>query len=270
MSANVIPKLKKKKVSINLNDAILNYLYNIFNHSKRNDFNKVYDYYIMSTTTTLTENEMNNDNITEDVPILEENPNPELPMPSFEFKNIIIFILVILLAFSLIGVNLIEFMSNIVDYFGDLLRPLIGSFLSAFAYITGITINTTSDVVGNTAKTGIDIAEDTIQSVGNILIDASKRDHQTNVSSEIETSKEDEPKDEPEPDTSDTNIQNPISNKKTSWCLVGDQNQRRSCASVQDADKCMSGEIFPTHDSCLNPNLITNVLPDKQRVTLVN
>jgi type IV secretory pathway TrbL component len=76
-------------------------------------FNKVYDYYIMSTTTTLTENEMNNDNITEDVPILEENPNPELQMPSFEFKNIIIFILVILLAFSLIGVNLIEFMSNI-------------------------------------------------------------------------------------------------------------------------------------------------------------
>ena len=113
MSANVIPKLKKKKVSINLNDAILNYLYNIFNHSKRNDFNKVYDYYIMSTTTTLTENEMNNDNITKDVPILEEIPNQELPIPSFEFKNIIIFILVILLAFSLIGVNLIELTNNI-------------------------------------------------------------------------------------------------------------------------------------------------------------
>jgi hypothetical protein len=217
----------------------------------------------MNTITTLTEDEVNNQNIN-------QYENTERTMPSFEFKNIIIIILVILLALMMIGINLIQYTSNIVDYIVDLIRPLFGSFLSAFAYITGVTLNTTTDVIGDTAKTGIDIAEDTLQSVGNILIDASNRDHTTEVSEKIESSKNDEQKEEPEPDYSETSIQNPISAKKSNWCLVGDHNQRRSCASIQDADKCMSGDIFPTHESCLNPNLITNVLPDKQRVTLVN
>jgi hypothetical protein len=221
----------------------------------------------MSTITTLTEDEVNNQGM------LEFN-KPDIPMPSsmpgFDLKTIVIIILVILLAFSLIGINLINFMSGIVDYIGDILRPLIGSFLSAFTYITGVTLNTTTDVIADTAKTGIDIAEDTLQSVGNILIDASKRDVVTEVSEKIEKSSGDEAKNEPEPDSGETSIQNPITAKKTNWCLVGDQNQRRSCASVKDADKCMSGDIFPTQESCLNPNLITNVLPEKQRVTLVN
>jgi len=217
----------------------------------------------MNTITTLTEDEVNNQNIA-------QFDKPGITIPSFEFKNIIIIILVILLIFALIGINLFQSTSNILDYTVNILRPILGSFLSAFAYITGITLNTTTDVIGDTAKMGIDVAEDTIQSVGNILIDVSKRDHKTEVSEKIESSQNDEPIDEPEPDSSGASIQNPITTKKTNWCLVGDQNQRRSCASVQDASKCMSGEIFPTHESCLNPNLIINVLPDKQRTTLVN
>ena len=120
----------------------------------------------------------------------------------------------------------------------------------------GVTLNTTSDVIGDTAKTGIDIAEDTLQSVGNILIDASKRE----ISDKIEVSSGGKSEDEPEPDSSETSIQNPITAKKTNWCLIGDHNQRRSCASIKDADKCMSGDIFPTHESCINPNLILKYL----------
>jgi hypothetical protein len=217
----------------------------------------------MSTITTLTEGEVNNQNITRFNKL-------DLTMPICDFKNIIIIILVILLAFSFIGINIIDSTSNIVDYIANLIRPLFVSFLSGFAYITGITLNTTTDVIGDTLKTGVDIAEGTLQSVGNILIDASNRDHKTEVSGKIESSKKNEPQEEPEPDYSENSIQNPISAKKTNWCLVGDQNQRRYCASIQDADKCMSGNIFPTHESCLNPNLITNVLPEKQRVSYVN
>lgn len=217
----------------------------------------------MDTITTLTEDEVNNQDMS-------QYNKPDIQLPVFEFKNIIIIILVILLTLSLIGINVIQYTNGVIDYIGNLLRPLIGNILSAFAYITGVTLNTTTDVIGDTAKTGIDIAEDTLQSVGNILIDASKRDPKTEISDKIESSKNDEAKDEPEPDSSETSIQNPITAKKTNWCLIGDQNQRRSCASVQDAAKCMSGDIFPTLASCVNPNLITNVLPDKQRVTLVN
>jgi len=213
----------------------------------------------MNTITTLTEDEVNNQNYPQFY-------KHDISSYTFEFKNIIIIILVILLILSFLGINLIQYISNIFEYIINMLTPLIGSFVSAFAYITGVTLNTTTDVISDTAKTGIDIAEDTIQSVGNILINASRIDHKTEISDKIESSSDSEVKYEPEPDYSETSIQNPISDKKTKWCLVGDHNQKRSCASVQDADKCMSGDIFPTHAICLNPNLITNVLPEKQRV----
>lgn len=221
--------------------------------------------------TTLTDNEIDPYSTEQENPMKQMLQNPEIAMSAFDIKNIIIFILVIIILFMMIGINIIDFVSNLIEYIADALKPVFGSILSAFAYLTGTTINTTTDVVSDVAKTGIDIVEDTIQGVGDILIDASNReDNKTEVSDKIEKSEKDEPTDEPEPDSSETSIQSAISSKKQNWCLVGDYNNRRSCASVSDAEKCMSGEIFPSHESCLNPNLITNVLPDKQRVTLVN
>lgn len=39
------------------------------------------------------------------------------------------------------------------------------------------------------------------------------------------------------------------------WCFVGDDQGYRSCAQVNKGDKCMSGDIFPSQDICINPNL---------------
>lgn len=42
---------------------------------------------------------------------------------------------------------------------------------------------------------------------------------------------------------------------KSGWCYIGEEKGFRSCISVGAADTCMSGDIFPTHDVCVNPNL---------------
>ena len=39
------------------------------------------------------------------------------------------------------------------------------------------------------------------------------------------------------------------------WCLIGSYKGIRSCSKVQDADLCMSGDIFPNQDVCVNPNM---------------
>jgi hypothetical protein len=41
----------------------------------------------------------------------------------------------------------------------------------------------------------------------------------------------------------------------TKWCYVGESNHKRTCASVDEHEKCMSGNIFPSYDLCVNPNL---------------
>jgi hypothetical protein len=42
---------------------------------------------------------------------------------------------------------------------------------------------------------------------------------------------------------------------KAGWCYVGNDRGFRTCAEVGVNDTCMSGDIFPSHEICMNPNL---------------
>jgi hypothetical protein len=44
-------------------------------------------------------------------------------------------------------------------------------------------------------------------------------------------------------------------NKKAGFCYLGEDRGVRSCVEVNEEDTCLSGEIFPTKDICVNPNL---------------
>ena len=42
---------------------------------------------------------------------------------------------------------------------------------------------------------------------------------------------------------------------KAGWCFVGEQKGFRNCVEVGENDKCLSGDIFPTSQVCVNPSL---------------
>jgi hypothetical protein len=45
------------------------------------------------------------------------------------------------------------------------------------------------------------------------------------------------------------------STQEHGYCYIGKNNNVRNCAKVSSKNKCMSGDIFPTMDLCINPNL---------------
>jgi penicillin-insensitive murein endopeptidase len=45
------------------------------------------------------------------------------------------------------------------------------------------------------------------------------------------------------------------SSGKSGYCNVGSWKGIRSCVKVSNANECISGDIFPTKDICINPNL---------------
>lgn len=45
------------------------------------------------------------------------------------------------------------------------------------------------------------------------------------------------------------------STKKSGWCYIGQDRGYKTCSEVGVDDTCMSGDIFPTHEICVNPNL---------------
>jgi hypothetical protein len=56
-----------------------------------------------------------------------------------------------------------------------------------------------------------------------------------------------------EADDTNSNIQKGVS--KSGYCYIGEDQGYRSCVYVKESDTCMSGDIFPTNDICVNPNL---------------
>jgi hypothetical protein len=43
--------------------------------------------------------------------------------------------------------------------------------------------------------------------------------------------------------------------KENGFCYIGYDNGQRECTNVFDGDICMSGDVFPTMDVCINPHL---------------
>lgn len=56
-------------------------------------------------------------------------------------------------------------------------------------------------------------------------------------------------------DDTESTIQSNKTLSKSGFCYVGEYKGVRSCINVGQGDKCMSGDIFPTKDICINPNL---------------
>jgi hypothetical protein len=57
------------------------------------------------------------------------------------------------------------------------------------------------------------------------------------------------------PDDSQSRIQSSNIIGKSGWCYIGEDNGFRACSEIGVNDMCMSGEVFPTRDICMNPSL---------------
>jgi hypothetical protein len=164
--------------------------------------------------------------------------------------------LVSILLLSLLGVNILNLFGNMVESVTEIFRPVVSKALANLGYASGTLLDRSSDIVADASKTGIDILHGTVDSVGDLLIKASGQgagqvlDIKINQPPTIASN-------QPEPNSTTNPIQN-NSSAKSQWCLVGEYNGTRGCISVGDQDKCLSGQVFPSQQQCLNPTLSQN------------
>lgn len=159
-------------------------------------------------------------------------------------KNYLIIFLIVITIFSLLGINLLvnagESMQTILDKF----LPYIYKILGALGFASGTILNTTTDIATDGARAGIDVIEGSVQSVGNMLKKASVGNLDLGKGADLKAIKSDK---------SSSNIQNPISSKKSSgkWCLVGEYEGKRGCIQIDESDVCMSQKIFDNNEECV-------------------
>lgn len=154
--------------------------------------------------------------------------------------------IVILLILAVLGVNVFKILSNTTDSITDIIGKPIRNIVASFAWATGETakqvvttaadgIDKTVDVAESATVGGIDVVEKTLTGEH----DSTDRDLKK-LSAEIDSDEEGEGDD---------------GSLKAGYCYIGSDRGVRSCARVGEADKCMSGDIFPTKETCVNPKL---------------
>lgn len=176
---------------------------------------------------------------------------------TFSTKNVIIIVLVVLLLLSFLGINLLDILSNLIKMVINIFGPIFSQILSLLGYTTGTILNKSADVVGDTTKAAVDIAEGTLQNVGDLMIKASKSNINSDSKLQLDNALNMQLNDKQFTmnDLSEDPIQKPISSNKSGWCLVGEYANKRGCIEIGEADKCMSGQVFPNQKMCLNPNI---------------
>jgi hypothetical protein len=197
----------------------------------------------------------------------------------FSNKNFWIAMLVVLLILSFLGVNFVLLFGQIVQPIVNVFWILVSQILSLFGYTTGTVLNKTVDVVSGTAKAGIDIAEGTVQSVGNLLIKGSSKDVDMNTQSQLAANILGSPSaaaasaatvppniqqttsiQQVVPSTLDSVLNRsraqptvvPVPDASTSaiQCFVGEMNGKRTCAEVASSNLCLSGQVYKTKSEC--------------------
>jgi hypothetical protein len=181
--------------------------------------------------------------------------------PSF-LNYFIRFILVIaLLAFA--GFNIFAQFGIITEDAMNFIEPVIHPIMKALGMAASQGIKTTSDatkasidIVSGATKSGVNVVED--QLIGSGIRSSGGGDaKQERARANALTMKTgvDAIIPQPEADEAGSVTQKGKISGKAGYCLVGEDRGIRSCVKVGEGDTCMSGNIFPSKDVCINPTL---------------
>lgn len=160
------------------------------------------------------------------------------------FKWIGYFLILVIL--SILGFNLFDYLGNIIQWFADTFGPIVKKIGNSLGMAVEDTTKTTLNQSAEGTKGGISAAAETITS-GITLLQQTLSGKPINEESAQQKSLG------PVGDDSGSRVQKTAS--KSSYCYIGEDRGFRNCISISEGDKCMSGNIFPTMDVCINPNI---------------
>lgn len=198
------------------------------------------------------------------------NAAPKLNIFDGRYNNqLLTVILIVLIVFSLLGVNILNIFGDILQSIVDLFGPFIMQLVSLIAYTAGSILNQISDLFTVTGTAGVEIAGGTIDTVGDLLKDASAGNLPDRINLGETVNRSSVQIRDPETDNTTNPIQNAITSRKAQWCLVGEFEGKRGCVQVGEHDKCLSNQLYPSFQTCLNPTMTQNKHPLKSEATQV-
>lgn len=231
--------------------------------------------------------------LTEDSTVLTNNSSMNVSSVMNFFSNITWQTwIIIILILALLGINIFVYLAKGSQDFVEIIKEMFEPILKLFGYITLSTANQVIETSATGAKAGVDIVAGTTTGAINTLQQTTQNGvplpttgtstglstsipqgqnasttlpvqnniqqaganidkwQQDTLVKALENAKQSA--NEISPDDSRSSIQ---TTGKPGWCYIGEEQGIRTCAEIGVNDVCMSGEIFPSQDICMNPNL---------------
>jgi hypothetical protein len=192
--------------------------------------------------------------------------------------------IIIILVLAILGINIFAYLAKGTQTFASFFSPIFQKISSLFGNSLGNVTKQVTDTAAAGTTAGVDIVAGTIDSgvdvtsqiisgapasssiVGsqktstNNTIPANQNDSLTQTLNQAQkmnptTQGDTRSSSNFSADDATSAIQSSKSASKSGWCYIGEDRGFRSCIQVGENDHCMSGDIFPSQDICVNPTL---------------
>jgi len=173
--------------------------------------------------------------------------------------------LIIILILAFLGFNIFVYLAKGTQDIASFLAPLTAKLFGTTVDVTGQTVDIAAEgakaVVGGTAatvNTGLSAVQDITPNNATSSIKSQPIQTQpTSRPSDGGLNKALNNSQEQNMDYQAVEASSSVHSGggQSGWCFVGEDRGFRSCALVNEDDKCMSGDIFPSQELCINPNL---------------
>ena len=173
--------------------------------------------------------------------------------------------LLIILILAFLGFNVFVYLAkgtqDIANFFGPLIQTIFGKTVEVTGDVVDVSAEAAKSVVSGTANalnTGLTAVQDITpnrvpSSIKNTQIQTTIP--QQNVDANNTLNKVLNAPRQSGQQNEDYEAQEASSSLKAGWCFIGEDRGYRTCAQVGVNDQCMSGDIFPSQELCINPNL---------------
>ena len=175
--------------------------------------------------------------------------------------------LLIILILAFLGFNIFAYLAkgtqDIADIFAPITKMLFGTAVGVTSEVVDVSAEGAKAVVSGTAgalNTGLTAVQDITpngasSSVKGQPINQQQVDNiqQSTLNRALNTAQSQQPQQQDyQANEASSSVH---TSGKAGWCYVGMDRGFRSCAEVGVNDTCMSGDIFPSQEICMNPSL---------------
>lgn len=180
--------------------------------------------------------------------------------------------IIFILAF--LGINIFVYLAKGTQDITNIFSPILSKITSLFGSVTGQIVDVSAEGAKGVVDTTANVIDTGLTAVQDITPGEPEQQTNTSIKSQLvkhtlpqpdimqantlnkalNNSKQGQSNNNDyNPDDSTSKIQG--STPKSGWCFIGEDRGFRACAKVGVNDTCMSGDIFPSQDICVNPNL---------------